>query len=285
MNNFPNKTVIVTGGTQGIGLEISKHLANINCKIILISRSKDDLEKVCKELDEINKLTNFYFVADVSNRKDLSSLENFLSSHQLMIDALINCAGVYGPIGNTLDIDLEEFQKAFNINFFGTLYMIKATKNLFKKAIKKKVINFSGGGAASPFPYYSAYATSKAAIVRLTENLSIELKNDSFDINCIAPGFVVTRLHQDTIKAGPEKMGKEFYENTKKMIENGGVAPSYSCDLVSFLLSDHSDGITGKFISANWDKWNDKEYLKEIRQNNNFATLRRIDKKNFFYKD
>jgi short-subunit dehydrogenase len=285
MNNISNKTVIITGGSQGIGLEISKHLANTNYKIILISRSKDELEKVCNELDGINKLKNFYFVADVSNRHDLSSLENFLSDHQLMIDALINCAGVYGPIGNTLDIDLEEFQKAFNINFFGTLNMIKASKKFFKKAIKKKVINFSGGGAASPFPYYSAYATSKAAIVRLTENLSIELKNDSFDINCIAPGFVITRLHQETIKAGPEKMGKEFYENTKKMIENGGVSHSYSCDLVSFLLSGHSDGITGKFISANWDKWNDKEYLKEIRQNNNFATLRRIDKKFFFHRD
>lgn len=284
MNNSSHRNVIITGGSQGIGLEISKHLASTNHKVILISRSKDELEKVCNELDEINKLTNFYFAADVSNRKDLSKLSSYLSSHRLEVDALINCAGVYGPIGNTLDIDLEEFQKAFNINFFGTLNMIKATKNLFKKGIKKKIINFSGGGAASPFPYYSAYATSKAAIVRLTENLSIELKKDSFDINCVAPGFVVTRLHQDTLNAGPEKMGKEFYDNTKKMIENGGISPSYSYNLVSFLLSDQSDGITGKFISANWDNWNDNEYLKEIRNNDNFAVLRRIDSKNYFHK-
>ena len=65
MNNFSNKNVIITGGSQGIGLEISKHLAKTNYKIILISRSKDELEKVCKELDQINKLTNLYFVADV----------------------------------------------------------------------------------------------------------------------------------------------------------------------------------------------------------------------------
>ena len=64
MNNISNKTVIITGGSQGIGLEISKHLANTNYKIILISRSKDELEKVCNELDGINKLKNFYFVAD-----------------------------------------------------------------------------------------------------------------------------------------------------------------------------------------------------------------------------
>ncbi len=285
MNDLNIKNIIVTGGSHGIGFEISKHLASLNYRMIIISRTKKELANSCIKLDKLNNYKNYYLALDVSNLNNLKDLRNFLIKEKIEIDGLVNCAGVYGPIGNTLDLELKDFQDAFNINFFGTLNMIHTTNDFFKDKIKKKIINFSGGGASSPFPYYSAYATSKAAIVRLTENLAAELKDDSFDINCVAPGFVLTRLHKKTISAGPEKMGHEFYNNTKKMIKNGGVSPLFVCKLVSFLLSELSDGITGKFISANWDKWSDVKYLEKIIKNKDFATLRRIDDKNFFQKD
>ncbi|MBL7172095.1 MAG: SDR family oxidoreductase [Desulfobacteraceae bacterium] len=147
---------------------------------------------------------------------------------------------------------------------------------------RKKIINYSGGGAAGPFPRFSAYATSKAAIVRFTENLALELADEGFDVNSIAPGFVITRLHQDTLEAGPELATEAFHENTKKQMESGGVPPEKAADLTAFLLSDASDGITGKFLSAPWDAWQEEAFQERLRTDKDFATLRRIDDKTFF---
>jgi 3-oxoacyl-[acyl-carrier protein] reductase len=149
---------------------------------------------------------------------------------------------------------------------------------------RKKIVNYSGGGAASPFPNYSAYATSKIAIVRFTENLSMELSSEDFDINCVAPGFVLTRLHKQTLEAGNKTAGDAFYETTKRQIEAGGVPVEKGADLTCFLLSGESDGISGKFISAPWDPWQTLEFQKLLRNNKDVATLRRIDNKSFFKK-
>jgi NAD(P)-dependent dehydrogenase (short-subunit alcohol dehydrogenase family) len=191
---------------------------------------------------------------------------------------------VYGPIGNIMNVDMEQFTKAININFLGTVYMCNVFAPLLKNETRKKIVNFSGGGAATPFPNYSAYATSKIAIVRFTENIAIELDEYNIDVNCIAPGFVITRLHEETLTAGVEAAGKSFYEGTKKQIESGGVPPEKAADLTSFLLSNQSDNITGKFISAPWDPWNEKTFQDELRNNKDVAVLRRIDNKNFYKK-
>ena len=172
----------------------------------------------------------------------------------------MNCAGIYGPIGKTHKVDMSDFSEAIQVNLLGTVYMCNIFSPMLVSNKSKKIVNFSGGGGASPFPNYSAYASSKAAIIRFTENIALELNDSKFDINCIAPGFVITRLHKKTISAGSDKAGSGFYENTKKQIEDGGVPPEKAADLCSFLLSEDSDGITGKFISAPWDAWEEKSF-------------------------
>jgi 3-oxoacyl-[acyl-carrier protein] reductase len=137
-------------------------------------------------------------------------------------------------------------------------------------------VNYSGGGAATPFPNFSAYATSKVAIVRFTENLPMELSQEGFDINCIAPGFVVTRLHQETLKAGEEQATKPFYENTKKQWKHG--VPSSKAETLTVFLLSASDG-SGKFISAPWDMAGGGS--GRLKGDKHFATLRRIDEKTF----
>jgi len=100
----------------------------------------------------------------------------------------------------------------------------------------------------------------------------------------VAPVFVVTRLHQETIKAG-EKAGEDFLEKTREQIDKGGVSPDIAAKLTVLLLSSDSDRITGKFISAPWDPWRDSSFLTRLRNDKDFATLRRIDNKMFFRKE
>ena len=97
----------------------------------------------------------------------------------------------------------------------------------------------------------------------------------------MGPGFVATRLHQQTLKAGAGKAGEKFLESTKKEIEKGGVPPEKAANLTVFLLSSKSEGVTGKFLSAQWDPWEKPEFIEKLKKDKDFATLRRIDGMNF----
>ena len=120
------------------------------------------------------------------------------------VDVLINCAGGFGAIGAIDQIDAAEWMQTVTNNLFGSFLTIKYFLPLLANSPAPRVINLSGGGAFSPFPNYSAYACSKAALVRLTETLAIELAPHGIAINAVAPGFVATRTHETTISSGPE---------------------------------------------------------------------------------
>lgn len=284
MGVLDSKVIVITGGSLGIGLEIAKICASEGASVVIAARDQQNLEKAIEKLNEISNNNHLSYPVNVGRYDDVQAFALWCSERFPEIHGLVNCAGVYGPIGKTHEINMEEFTAAIQINFMGTVYMCHAFIPLLKSTNRKKIVNYTGGGAATPFPNFSAYATSKIAIVRFTENLSRELIDDAFDINCVAPGFVVTRLHQDTLAAGPEAATRSFLENTKKQIERGGVPPEKAAKLTSFLLSSESDGITGKFISAPWDNWQDETFQNRLRSDQDFATIRRIDDKMFFKK-
>ncbi len=274
MQKLVDKKIVVTGGSMGIGLAVAQRCAGEGASLILVSRHKEDLEKAVKTLPVNNGQEHSCYCLDVSIPEKVSEFSDFLGKKFEYINGLVNCAGIYGPIGKTDEI---------NINLLGTFYICHYFIRLLKKSKRGKIVNFSGGGAASSFPNYSAYAVSKIGIVRLTENMAIEFKNDRLDINAVAPGFVITRLHQQTIAMG-RKAGDDFLKKTLEQIKTGGVSPEVSARLTVFLLSPDSDGITGKFISAQWDPWEDNNFLTRLKNDADFATVRRIDDKTFFKK-
>lgn len=279
-----NNTIIITGGSMGIGLAIAKKCAKEGAQLIIAARNKIDLENALAELDQISPRNHKSYSLDVGNLNEISQFGNWIKNEIGSVCGLVNCAGIYGPIGKSTDIDLLDFKKAIEINFLGAVYMCSTIVPLMKSQTNKKIINISGGGAATPFPNFSAYATSKIALVRYTENLSIELKADQFDINCVAPGFVITRIHEKTLEAGQGLAGDNFYKSTEEQIEKGGVPAEIAADLTAFLLSGDSDNITGKFLSAPWDPWRSIEFQELLKSDPDIATLRRIDNKHYFKK-
>ena len=122
-------------------------------------------------------------------------------------------------------------------------------------------------------PRYDAYAASKAAVVRLSENLAIALA--PLPVNCVAPGFVATEMHEATLAAGPVVAGAEYYERTVRVLREGGVPPHEAAELVCTLLEDAR--FTGKLISAQWDPWRDPDFRDRLAADSGLATLRRID--------
>jgi len=283
MGLLDEKVIIVTGGSLGIGLEVAKKCASEGAVVVIAARKKSDLQNAINTLKEISDKNHQLYSLDVSKSEDVKRFAEWCHEKHSNIHGLVNCAGIFGPIGKINQISLDDFKKALHINFLGTVYICHSLFPYLNSESRRKIINYSGGGAATPFPCYSAYATSKAAVVRFTENLAVELADENVDVNCVAPGFVVTRLHQQTLEAGPEKASASFFTKTKEAIDSGGVPAEKAASLTAFLLSSQSDGISGKFISAPWDPWESEEFQNQLRNDKDLATLRRIDNK-FFYK-
>ena len=284
MGLLDSRVIVITGGSLGIGAEVAKACAAEGATVVLAARTKAALEKTLRELGPSARQPHELYPLDVSRYPQVRKFARWLEAKFQHVQGLVNCAGIYGPIGKTPQVSMEKFAEAVAVNFLGTVYACQAILPLFPPAARKKIVNFSGGGAATPFPNYSSYATSKVAVVRFTENLALELAAEALDVNCIAPGFVLTRFHEETLAAGPELASPGFYEATKKQIAGGGVPVEKAVRLTVFLLSSLSDGITGKFISAPWDPWPEKDFQERLRRDKDLATLRRIDDKMFFKK-
>jgi 3-oxoacyl-[acyl-carrier protein] reductase len=155
--------------------------------------------------------------------------------------------------------------------------MIKHVLPLLEGSSMPRIVNLAGGGAFNPFPNYSAYACSKAGVVRLTECLAQELAGRGICINALAPGFVATPIHVATLKAGPERAGREQYDVTMKGLESG-LSAQTAIECVRFLLSASAAGLTGKTLSANFDPWREPYFSSQIAEINrsDLLTLRRV---------
>ena len=163
------------------------------------------------------------------------------------------------------------------VNLVGTMLALRfALPRL--QATGGRAVTFSGGGGTSPLPRYDAYAASKAAVVRLTENLAA---SGEIEINAVAPGFVATRMHDETLRAGPDAAGQSYYQRTQEQVRAGGFPASEAAELVAFLLGPDAAGITGRLISAQWDPWREEEFRERLRTDSDLAKLRRIDEQFF----
>jgi 3-oxoacyl-[acyl-carrier protein] reductase len=154
--------------------------------------------------------------------------------------------------------------------------MCRAVLPHFKGRHYGKIIQLSGGGATNPLPRLSAYAASKAAIVRFAESLALEVKADGIDVNSIAPGALNTRMMNQLLSAGPAVVGDAFFARMKRIAEEGGTPLEKGAALTVFLASRASDGITGKLLSAVWDPWDVLSQHRDELERTDVYTLRRI---------
>src|SRR5207248_2207110 len=193
--------------------------------------------------------------ADVSSEADVFRLAGLVEERFSRLDILVCNAGVYGPKGAIEDVDWDQWMRSVNINLMGTVLCCRAFLPLLRRAKRGKILLLSGGGATKPLPFLSAYAASKAAVVRFGETLAEELRDARIDVNSIAPGALNTRLVDEVIEAGPEKVGRSFYEASLRQKESGGTPLEKGAELCVYLASEAANGITGKLISAVWDPW------------------------------
>ena len=216
---------LVTGGSQGLGKTIAEHYLREGANVVLCARGERELNATRDELAAKFATRKVLATAcDVSNETQVNDLVVCALRELGSLDILVLNAGVYGPMGPTESVDLNEWRRAIDINLFGVLLPCRAVIPHFKRAGRGKIVVLSGGGATNPRPNISSYAASKAAVVRLMETLALELKDFQVDVNAIAPGALATRLVDEVLAAGPEKVGAIFYEQNKQWKEKGATS-------------------------------------------------------------
>jgi len=276
-----NRYAVITGASRGLGASIAEHFIAEGATVMLCARSLKLLQQLQNKWAPLLSKDQQIHVhkTDVAKPEEVDRLFETTFRAFPRLDILVTNAGIYGPMGALEEIDWKEWQKAITINLMGTVYPCRAVMKHFKKNHYGKIINISGGGATSPMPRLSAYAAGKAAVVRFTESLALEVAGDRIDVNAVAPGALATRMTDELLAAGPEKVGARFYERMVKIKEEGGTPLEKGAKLCVYLASRESDGVTGRLISAVWDPWPFSNEAKSSFKETDIYTLRRITEK------
>jgi 3-oxoacyl-[acyl-carrier protein] reductase len=277
--DLKGRSAIITGANQGLGKAIAAGFVRAGASVLLVARGEEKLLAAQQELVALVTQpgqTVHMARGDVSDPASCAAIVRQAQAQLPSITALVNNAGVYGPIGLIEDVGWEAWVEAIQINLFGTVLMCREVIPLMRAQSYGKIVNLSGGGATAPLPRISAYAAAKAAIVRLTETFAAELGDAHIDVNAIAPGALNTRLLDEVLAAGPEKVGQDFYDRSLKQRDQGGAPLEKGAELAVFLASAASDGITGRLLSALWDDWAGLPEKREQLAKSDIYTLRRI---------
>jgi NAD(P)-dependent dehydrogenase (short-subunit alcohol dehydrogenase family) len=271
------RRAVVTGASRGFGAAVAATFARAGARLMLSARNAGELEAARTAiLADVPEAEIALCVGDIAIESDVRRLARETKAALGGADVLVCNAGIYGPKGPIETTEFAPWAATIATNLFGVVLCAQAFAADLKASERGKVVILSGGGATKPMPYLSAYAASKAAVVRFGETLAEEWKAHGIDVNMLAPGALNTRMLDEILEAGPEAVGQAYYASSIKQKKNGGSPPERAAELCTYFGSRESDGITGKLISAVWDPW---ERLGEFREKlaaTDIYTLRRI---------
>ena len=231
--DFTNKTVLVTGGTRGIGASIVRHFENLNAEVIATGANKDQLHK------SINRRVKYHYL-DLRNEKSISDFIEYISQRK-KIDVLINNAGMnkIDPIEKIKD---EDWHNIYNINLYGPFLLTREISKIMKKNKYGRIVNIASIFGVISREKRAAYSSTKAGLIGLTKATAHDLAKDNILVNSISPGFINTELTKNILG---EKSIKELSNSIplKRLGDSDEIAK-----LVLFLTSDQNTYITGENI-------------------------------------
>jgi NAD(P)-dependent dehydrogenase (short-subunit alcohol dehydrogenase family) len=189
--DLTDRTVLVTGGSRGLGLLIAEELLRAGARVAICARDHDTLDRARARLARSFDGRVFAQPCDVSVREDVERMVRQVIEHCGPIDAVINSAGtiVVGP----MDVmDLEDFQQAMGVNFWGPLHVILAALPEMRRRGSGRIVNVASIGGKISVPHLLAYSASKFALVGLSEGLRAELARDGIQVSTVCPGLMRT---------------------------------------------------------------------------------------------
>jgi NAD(P)-dependent dehydrogenase (short-subunit alcohol dehydrogenase family) len=269
------RQTLVTGGTRGLGLEISRLFWREGASLIAVARDAQELDRLREVLPPAPGQIFDAVCADLSSEAGLQAVIEQMERRG-GVEVLVNNAAMQGPIGKVWECDWRAWEATVKLDLFAPVQLCRAAMPAMLRCGKGSIINLSGGGATGPRENFSAYASAKTALVRFTENLAVEVKAHGIRVNALAPGAMNTSMMRETVSAGPARAGADYQRALETTQKDSGATAQRAAELCLFLASDESAGLTGRLLSAVWDPWQSlPDHFGEI-ENSDLFTLRRI---------
>ena len=269
------RVAVITGSGRGIGRAIALAYAREGAKLALAARNESELQEAVSAASELDAEA-IAVRTDVTSQQDTERLAHRVVERFGRIDVLVNNAGNSGPIGALQGNDIADWVNTINVNLTGTFLVCRAVIPVMLGQSGGKIINLSGAGATNAWSNMSAYCSSKAAVVRLTEVLAQELDGKGITVNALGPGSVHTGMW-DKMTEEAAQAGADFIHQLGLRVTSGGGASIDECaELAVWLASDESGALTGRLISAATDDFRAlPPRIAEIMAGDAF-TLRRV---------
>lgn len=238
--NFTGKTALVTGASKGIGFETAKKLSNAGASVIMVARNIENLKNAEKEIAGETQI----FSADLSKLNDVKSLVQFLNENYKKIDILISNAGT-NIRKETENVNEEEFEFLFNTNLRSAYDLSRLLLPLMKNSEQGNIIFMSSVAGLTHLRTGALYGMTKAALIQLTKNLSVEWAKYNIRVNAVAPWYISTPLAKQVLQN--KEYAREVWDRTPMRRIGTTEEVAYTS---LFLCSSGAGFITGQTIAV-----------------------------------
>ncbi|PWT99656.1 MAG: short-chain dehydrogenase [Terriglobia bacterium] len=273
MASNKEKSVLITGAGRGIGKRLALGFAQAGARVALLARSQAELDLAKLEIEQAGGKA-LSLRADVRDPGQMTAAVGTMLAAFGGLDVLIGAAGIQGPIGPLLTTPPKAWSETIETNLIGAVNACRAALPPMIEKRSGKIILLSGGGSAYSRPNFSAYAASKAAVLRFVECLADEVRDHNVQVNSMAPGAAYSHMTDEVLHAGEERAGHKEIEDAERVRITGGMAPEKQVQLALFLASERSNHISGRLIHVNddWKRFEQENIKPEL------FTLRRVQK-------
>jgi NAD(P)-dependent dehydrogenase (short-subunit alcohol dehydrogenase family) len=241
--------VLVTGGAGGIGLAIARHLSARGARVHVCDIDRERLAGLPGAHPGIHASE-----CDVADPLAVESLFRAVKAELGGLDALVNNAAITGPFGPVEEQSPAEWARAISINLVGQFHCVQRAVPLLREAGGGSIVNLSSVAGRLGYPLRTAYASSKWAIVGLTESLAMELGPDNIRVNAILPGIVENERHLRQQAAQAERLGIPVEEMHERYVRNISLRRKVSeedvAELVAFVCSPPGRSISGQSLGV-----------------------------------
>lgn len=233
-----NKTAIVTGGNSGLGFATAKKLCDNGIKTFIIGRSKEKTEEACREIG-VNAIPVLYDLNDIAGIPAM--IESITKNNS--IDILVNNAGI-NLKKEFSDVTDEDFLSVIHTNLLSVFAVSREVVKNMKENGGGSIVNISSMASQYGIPKVIAYSASKGAIESMTRAMAVELASFGIRVNCIAPGFIKTKMSSTALDNDPERKNKVLGRTPMGFLGE----PSDIADAVYYFALNESKYTTGTVL-------------------------------------